>query len=97
MAPLPLIGIYLIQERLPLETTECRILFGCPTLGDFFKSSNFELDLRTEWVLTYLDPPENIGIKCQKEPFDSEFLRNILRGEEDTSTMQEKNSRESQV
>ena len=79
----------LIKARLPLETTEGRILFGCPTLGKFFKTSNFELDLRTGQVFTYLDPPENIGIECQKEPFDPEFLRNILRGEEDTSTMQE--------
>ena len=69
--------------------TEGRILFGCPTIGEFFKISNFKLDLRTGLVFTYLDPPENIGVKCQKEPFDTEFLRNILRGEEDTSTMQE--------
>ena len=69
--------------------TEDRILFRCPTLGKFFKTSNFELDLRTGWIFTYLDPPENIGIECQKEPFDTEFLRNILQGEENTSTMQE--------
>ena len=79
----------LIKERLPLEITEGRILFRCPTLGEFFKTSNFKLDLKTGWVFTYLDPPENIGIKCQKEPFDPEFLRNIQRGEEDTNTMRE--------
>ena len=79
----------LIKKRLPLETTEGRILFRCPTLGEFIKTSNFELDLRTGQVFTYLDPPENIGIACQKEPFDPEFLRNTLRGEEVTSTMQE--------
>ena len=79
----------LIEKRLPLETTEGRILFRCPTLGEFFKTANFELDLRTGKVFTYLDPPENIGVKCQKEPFDTEFLRNILQGGEDTSTMQE--------
>ena len=79
----------LIEKRLPLETTEGRLLFGCPTLGEFFKTSNFELDLRTGKIFTYLDPPENIGVKCQKEPFDTEFFRNILRGEEYTSTMQE--------
>ena len=98
MAPSPLIGMYqtfvtrvgdLIEKRLPLETTEGRILFGCPTLGEFFKTSNFELDLRTGKVFTYLDPAENIGVKCQKEPFNTEFLRNILQGKEDTSTMQE--------
>ena len=40
-------------------------------------------------MLTYLDPPENIGIKCQKEPFDIESLRDKLRGENNTSPMQE--------
>ena len=79
----------LIKDRLPLKTTEGRILFGCPTLGEFFKTSNFELDLKTGRVFTYLNPPENIGIECQKEPFDPEFLKNILQGEEDTSTIQE--------
>ena len=37
----------LIKERLPLETTEGRKLFSCPLLSEFFKTSNFELDLRT--------------------------------------------------
>ena len=40
-------------------------------------------------MFTYLDPPEDIGIKCQKEPFDLEFLRDTLRGKQDTSTIQE--------
>ena len=40
-------------------------------------------------MFTYLDAPEDIGIKCQKEPFDLEFLRDTLRGKQDTSTMQE--------
>ena len=79
----------LIKEKLLLETTEGRILFRCPTLGEFFKTSNFELDLRTGRVFTYLDPPENIGIKCQKVPFDPEFLRNAQQGKQDTSKMQE--------
>ena len=79
----------LIKERLLLESTEGRILFSCPQLSEFFKTSNFELDLRTGQVYTYLDPPEDIGIKCQQEQFDPEFLTNILRGEHDTSTMHE--------
>ena len=79
----------LIKDRLPLETTEGRILFSCPPLSEFFKTSNFELDLRTGWVFTYLDPPENIGFKCQQEQFDLQFLRNALRGEQDTSSMHE--------
>ena len=37
----------LLKERLPIETTEGRILFSCPPLSEFFKTSNFKLDLRT--------------------------------------------------
>ena len=40
-------------------------------------------------MFTYLDPPEDIGIKCQKEPFDLESLRDTLQGEQDIGTMQE--------
>ena len=68
----------LIKERLPLETTEGRILFSCPPLSEFFKTSNFELDLRTGRVYTYLEPPEDIGVSCQQEQFDPEFLTDIL-------------------
>ena len=60
----------LIEKRLQLGTTEGRVLFSSPTLNKFFKTSNFELNLQTGEVLTYLNPPENIGITCQKEPFD---------------------------
>ena len=79
----------LIEQRLPLETTEGKILFSCPTLREFFKTSNFKLDLRTGQVYTYLDPPEDIGVSCQKEEFDLEFLRTMLQDEHDTSTVQE--------
>ena len=99
MEPLLLIGMYqtfsntrvgdLIEQRLPLETTEGKILFSCPTLSEFFKTSNFELDLKTGQVYTYLDPPENIGVSCQKEPFDLEFLRSLLQDEQDVSIVQE--------
>ena len=40
-------------------------------------------------MLTYLDPLENIGITCQKEPFDIESLRDTLQGEHNTGPMQE--------
>ena len=80
----------LIEKRLQLGTTEGRILFRSPTLNEFFKTSNFELILQTGEVLTYLDPPENRGITCQKEPFDIESLRDTLRGKCNTSPMQEK-------
>ena len=64
-------------------------MFSCPTLNEFLRTSNFELDLKTGQVFTYLSPPENIGISCQKEPFDLEFLRNMLREEQDISMAQE--------
>ena len=79
----------LIEQRLPLETTEDKILFSCPTLGEFFKTSNFELDLKTGWVYTYLDPPENIGVSCQKDEFDLELLRNMLQDEQNISIVHE--------
>ena len=69
---------------------EGRILFSSPALNEFFKTSNFELNLQTGEILTYLDPLENIGITCQKEPFDIESLRETLQGECNTSPMQER-------
>ena len=79
----------LIEKRLQLETTEGRILFSSPALNEFFKTSNFELNLQTGEVFTYLDPLENIGITCQKEPFNIESLRDTLQGESNTGPMQE--------
>ena len=79
----------LIEKRLQLETTEGRILFSSPALNEFFKTSNFELNLQTGEVFKYLDPLESIGITCQKEPFDIESLRDTLQGESNTSPMQE--------
>ena len=79
----------LIEQRLPIETADGRIVFSCPTLSEFFKTSNFELDLKTGQVFTYLSPPENIGISCQKDPFDLELVRNMLREEQDISMTQE--------
>ena len=79
----------LIQKRLQLGTTEGRILFSSPALNKFFKTSNFELNLQTGEVLTYLNAPQNIGITCQKEPFDIESLRDTLQGDCNTSPMQE--------
>ena len=37
----------LIKKRLQLETIEGRILFSSPALSEFFKTSNFELNLRS--------------------------------------------------
>ena len=78
----------LIEKRLQLETTEGRILLS-PALNEFFKTSNFELNLQTGEAFTYLDPLENIGITCQKEPFDIESLRDTLQGKCNTGPMQE--------
>ena len=79
----------LIEQRLQIETSDGKIVFSCPTLSEFFRTSNFELDLKKGQVFTYLSPPENIGISCQKEPFDLEFLCNMLREEQDISMAQE--------
>ena len=79
----------LIKKRFQLKTMEGRILFSSPALSEFFKTSNFKLNLKTGGVFTYLDPPEDIGIKCQKETFNLEFLRDTIRGEQDTDTIQE--------
>ena len=37
----------LITERLPIETTQGKILFNCPPLSEYFCTSTFELDLTT--------------------------------------------------
>ena len=79
----------LIEQRLPIETAEGRLVFSCPTLSEFFRTSNFELDLKMGQVFTYLSPPKNIGISCQKDPFHLEFLRNMLREEQDISMAQD--------
>ena len=79
----------LIEQRLPLETTEGRILFSCPVLSEFFKTSNFKLDLKTGRVYMYLDPLENIGVSCQKDPFDLELLCSMLQDEQDASMAHE--------
>ena len=79
----------LIEQRLPIETAHGRIVFSCPTLSEFFRTSNFELDLKTGKVFTYLSPAENIGIACRKDPFDPDFLHNMLREEQDINMAQE--------
>ena len=75
----------LISQRLQIETTRGRILFNCPPLSETFHTSIFELDLTTGRVYTYLNPPEDIGVPCQKEPFDLELLTKKLQSNLDTS------------
>ena len=43
----------LIKKRLQLKTMEGRILFRSSALSEFFKTSNFELNLKTGGVFTY--------------------------------------------
>ena len=38
-------------------------------------------------VYTYLNPPEDIGIPCQKEEFDLELLTELLKKDLDTSEL----------
>ena len=64
----------LIKDRLRIETTRGRILFNCPPLREYFRTSIFELDLTTGQVHTFLTPPEDIGIPCQQEEFDLNLL-----------------------
>ena len=71
----------LIRERLQIETTEGGILFSCPPLSEFFKTSNFKLDLRKGKVYTFLAPTEDIGVSCQQEQFDLELLTALLQNE----------------
>ena len=47
------------------------------------------MDLKTGRVYTYLDPPEDIGVPCQKEEFDLAFLRSMLQDEHHVSTVHE--------
>ena len=49
----------LIEKRLQLETMEGRILFSSPALSEFFKTSNFELNLQTGRCLHTLTPREH--------------------------------------
>ena len=37
----------LITERLPIETTRGKILFNCPPLSEYFRTSTFKFDLTT--------------------------------------------------
>ena len=82
----------LIEKRLQLGTTEGRILFS-----EFFKTSNFELNLQTGEVLTYLDPLENIGITCQKEPFDIESSETHYEANATLARCKRRDSKESQA
>ena len=72
------VGI-LIKNRLPVYATRGRIIFNCPPLSEFFSTSNFELDLATGRVYTFLTPPEDVGVPCQQEEFDLELLAEKLQ------------------
>ena len=80
------VGI-LIKNRLPIYATQGRIIFNCPPLSEFFSKSNFELDLTTGWVYTFLMPPEDIGVPSQQEEFDLELLAEKLQKDPATSEL----------
>ena len=80
------VGI-LIKNRLPIYATQGRIIFNCPPLSEFFSTSNFELDLTTGRVYTFLTPPEDIGVPCQQEEFDLELLAEKLQKDPATSEL----------
>ena len=75
----------IIKERLPIETTEGKILFNCPPLREFFPTTTFELDLKTGRVYTYLNHQEDIGIPCQQEEFNLDLLAEKLQKDLDLS------------
>ena len=77
----------LIKNRLPVCATRGRIIFNCPPLSEFFSTSNFELDLATGQVYTFLTPPEDIGVPCQQEEFDLELLAEKLQKDPATSIL----------
>ena len=66
---------------------EGKILYNCPPLSEFFHTSTYKLDLTTGRVYTYLNPPEDIGILCQKEKIDLELLAELLKKDPDTSEL----------
>ena len=40
-------------------------------------------------MYTYLTPPEDIGVSCQQEQFDLEFLADLLQDNDNTSPIHE--------
>ena len=41
-------------------------------------------------MYTYLTPPEDIGVSCQQEQFDLEFLTDLLQDDDNTGPIHEK-------
>ena len=64
----------LIEQRIPIETADGRIVFSCPTLSEFFRTSNFELDLKTGQIF-YIPQshPKNIGNRMPEGPLRPRF------------------------
>ena len=79
----------LIEQRLQIETADGKIVFSCPTLSEFFKTIELRARSKDGSGIHIPQSTQNIGISCQKEPFDLEFLRNMLREEQDISMAQE--------
>ena len=47
------------------------------------------MELRTGPVYTYLAPPEDIGVSCQQEQFDFEFLTDLLQDNDNIGSIHE--------
>ena len=70
----------LIEQRLPIETADGRLVFSCPTLSEFFRTSNFELDLKTGQVFTYLSPPEKHRNLMPERPLQPRIPTQLATG-----------------
>ena len=80
--------IDMIRNKIHVNSRENKIMFNSTELGDYFRISSFELDLKTGQVYTYSTPVEDIGIPCQAEEFDIETLREHFLGQPDDPDIQ---------
>ena len=80
--------IDMIRNEICINCRENKIMFNSTELGDYFRISSFELDLKTGQVHTYSTPAEDIGVPCQAEEFDVETLHEHFLGQPDDSDIQ---------
>ena len=78
----------MIKNKTRMNPRENKIMFNSTELSDYFRISNFELDLKTGRVYTYSTPAEDIGIPCQAEEFDLETLCEHFLGQPDDSDIE---------
>ena len=78
----------MIRNKIRINPRENKIMFNSTELGDYFRISSFELDLKMGQVYTYSTLAEDTGIPCQVEEFDKETLREHFLGQPDDSDIQ---------